>query len=260
MLNYNSKTLNTVVACISLVICIILFIILDSCFLNIPNNKNNKNNQDISVSFMNIQKNQVPNREDLDSIEVQDVFLELMQVAVIYDDPNIRVEDVETGDEKNSENAEEESSIQETVSSNEETNDNEASYLIQTYRSAEWRIEIPKINLIAPIKTGTTQEILATAVGHFEGYSKWNGNVALAGHNRGYNCNFFQNIKNLEAGDKIIYYTNKGKREYKVVLNKIIKQTDWSYVQDTEDNRITLITCVENMYEYRRCVQAVEII
>ena len=64
----------------------------------------------------------------------------------------------------------------------------------------------------------------------------------------------------MEEGDKIIYYTNKGKREYKVVLNKIIKQTDWSYVQDTEDNRITLITCVENMYEYRRCVQAVEII
>lgn len=257
VLNYNSKTLNTIVACISLVICIILFIILDSCFLNIPNNKNNQN---ISVSFMNIQKNQVPNREDLDSIDIQNVFLELMQVAVIYDNPNIRVEDVETGDEKNSENAEEENTIQGTAISNEEANGNSASYLSQTYSNSEWRIEIPKIGLIAPIKTGTTQEVLATAVGHFEGYSKWNGNVALAGHNRGYNCNFFQNIKKLEEGDKIIYYTNKGKREYKVVLNKIIKQTDWSYVQDTEDNRITLITCVENMYEYRRCVQAVEII
>ena len=254
MLNYNSKTLNTVVVCISLVICIILFIILDSCFLNIPNNKNNQN---ISVSFMNIQKNQVPNREDLDSIDIQNVFLELMQVAVIYDDSNIRVEDVETGNEKNSENAEEDETIQEMK---EEPNDNETSYLSQTYSNSEWRIEIPKLGLIAPIKTGTTQEVLATAVGHFEGSSKWNGNVALAGHNRGYNCNFFQNIKKLEEGDKIIYYTKNGKREYEVVLNKIIKQTDWSYVQETEDNRITLITCVENMYEYRRCVQAIEII
>ena len=254
MLNYNSKTLNTIVACISLVICMILFIILDSCFLNIPNNKNNQN---ISVSFMNIQKNQVPNREDLDSIDIQNVFLELMQVAVIYDDSNIRVEDVETGNEKNSENAEEDETIQEMK---EEPNDNETSYLSQTYSNSEWRIEIPKLGLIAPIKTGTTQEVLATAVGHFEGSSKWNGNVALAGHNRGYNCNFFQNIKKLEEGDKIIYYTKNGKREYEVVLNKIIKQTDWSYVQETEDNRITLITCVENMYEYRRCVQAIEII
>ena len=254
MLNYNSKTLNTIVACISLVICIILFIILDSCFLNIPNNKNNQN---ISVSFMNIQKNQAPNRKDLDSIDIQNVFLELMQVAVIYDDSNIRVEDVETGNEKNSENAEEDDTIQEMK---EEPNDNETSYLSQTYSNSEWRIEIPKLGLIAPIKTGTTQEVLATAVGHFEGSSKWNGNVALAGHNRGYNCNFFQNIKKLEEGDKIIYYTKNGKREYEVVLNKIIKQTDWSYVQETEDNRITLITCVENMYEYRRCVQAIEII
>ena len=257
MLNYNSRTLNTIVTCISLVICIILFIILDSCFLNIPNNKNNQN---ISVSFMNIQKNQVLKRKDLASIDIQKVFLELMQVAVIYDAPNIRIEAVETGEEKNSENAEEENTIQETASSNEEVNNNETSYLSQTYRNSEWRIEIPKLGLIAPIKTGTTQEVLATAVGHFEGFSKWNGNVALAGHNRGYNCNFFQNIKKLEEGDKIIYYTKNGKREYEVVLNKIIKQTDWSYVQETEDNRITLITCVENMYEYRRCVQAIEII
>ena len=60
-------------------------------------------------------------------------------------------------------------------------------------------------------------------------------------------------------GDSIFYHTEKGVREYKVVVNKIIYQTDWTYIQDTEDNRITLITCVENMFEYRRCVQAVEI-
>ena len=71
---------------------------------------------------------------------------------------------------------------------------------------------------------------------------------------------FFENIKELKPGDKIIYYTDKGKREYKVVLNKIIQQTDWTYIEDTSDNRVTLITCVENMNEYRRCVQAVEII
>lgn len=122
-----------------------------------------------------------------------------------------------------------------------------------------WRIIIPKISLNAPIQEGTTQEILAKSVGHFEESQYWDGNIALAGHNRGNTCNFFQNIKELEIGDKIIYMTDEGKREYRVIMNKIIRQTNWEYIGNTEDNRITLITCVENMYEYRRCIQAVEI-
>ena len=85
------------------------------------------------------------------------------------------------------------------------------------------------------------------------------GNVALAGHNRGYRCNFFQEIKNLKNGDIIIYSTEKGQRKYKVTLNKVIKETDWTYIQNTKDNRLTLITCEKNKKEYRRCVQAVEI-
>ena len=122
-----------------------------------------------------------------------------------------------------------------------------------------WRIKIPKINVDAPIISGTTQDILAISVGHFKESQYWNGNVALAAHNRGDECNFFENIKDLQIGDKIIYSTEKGEREYRVVINKIIHQSDWSYIENTSDNRITLITCVENMYEYRRCIQAIEI-
>ena len=43
-----------------------------------------------------------------------------------------------------------------------------------------------------------------------------------------------------------------------VTENKIIKDTDWEPLEDTEKDKITLITCVENEPEYRRCVQAVE--
>lgn len=130
---------------------------------------------------------------------------------------------------------------------------------IKTYEKSNWRIKIPKLNLDVHILEGTTSNILLKAVGHFENTTKWNGNIGLAAHNRGYHCNFFQNIKNLKQGDEIIYYTNQGKRVYKVIVNQVIEETDWSYLKETKDNRITLITCEENRRTYRRCIQAVEV-
>ena len=131
--------------------------------------------------------------------------------------------------------------------------------ILEENKDITWRIQIPKINLDAHIKEGITNSVLLSSIGHFEQTSKWQGNVALAAHNRGYQCNFFQNIKDLQIGDEIIYTTANNKKVYKVQINKIILETDWSYLQNTKDNRITLITCEENRKEYRRCVQAVEI-
>ena len=47
-----------------------------------------------------------------------------------------------------------------------------------------WQIEIPKINLIANISNGTSQEIMLRSVGHFEDTAFWEGNIGLAAHNR----------------------------------------------------------------------------
>lgn len=130
---------------------------------------------------------------------------------------------------------------------------------VDIYSTNPWRIKIPSIRLDAPITEGTSSEALRRTVGHFEQTDKWEGNVCLAGHNRGYRCNFFQDIKELKKGDIILYSTEKGERKYQVVLNTVIKETDWSYIQNTKDNRITLITCETNRKEYRRCIQAVEV-
>jgi LPXTG-site transpeptidase (sortase) family protein len=62
----------------------------------------------------------------------------------------------------------------------------------------------------------------------------------------------------LEIGDIITYETTYGTKQYKVEINTVIKETDWSYLEDTKENKITLITCEENMKEYRRCIQATE--
>ena len=131
--------------------------------------------------------------------------------------------------------------------------------VIKENKNIKWRIQIPKIDLDVHIIEGTTSAVLLKAVGHFTETSKWQGNVGLAAHNRGYQCNFFAKIKNLKIGDEIIYTTTNGKKIYKIQTNKVIKDTDWSYLEATDDNRITLITCEENRENYRRCVQAIEI-
>lgn len=119
----------------------------------------------------------------------------------------------------------------------------------------EWYIEIPIINLKANIKEGTEKETLDDYVGHFEETQKENGNIGLAAHNRGYKNNYFENIKKLKEDDSI-FYNYKGKiKEYKVEKIFIIKDTDWNCLENTEKNIITLITCVENQPEYRRCIQ-----
>ena len=122
-----------------------------------------------------------------------------------------------------------------------------------------WYIEIPSINLIAPIAEGTDSDTLSTKVGHFEETSIENGNIGLAAHNRGYEFNYFENLKNVKKDDKIIYIHENFKNEYVIEKIEIIENTDWSYLEESFENKITLITCIENEPKYRRCVQAVSI-
>lgn len=145
-----------------------------------------------------------------------------------------------------------ENQIQNKVSNslNNQTNSQESQQ-----ETEEWYIEIPIINLKANIKEGTEKETLDDYVGHFEETQKENGNIGLAAHNRGYKNNYFENIKKLKEDDSI-FYNHKGKiKEYKVEKISIIKDTDWNCLENTEKNIITLITCVENQPEYRRCIQ-----
>ena len=127
------------------------------------------------------------------------------------------------------------------------------------FESDNWKLEIPKINLSANINFGTSEEVMNKYIGHFDNTSLWNGNVGLAAHNRGYPVNYFGRLKELQIGDEIKYTTVYGIKTYKVTISTIIKDTDWSYLEETKDNRITLITCVENQPRYRRCIQAIEI-
>lgn len=121
-----------------------------------------------------------------------------------------------------------------------------------------WKLEIPKIGLVANIAEGTSGEILNVYIGHFEETQKKDGNIGLAAHNRGYPVNYFNRLKELEVGDEIIYTYLGKSQKYEVIQSSIIEDTNWKVLENTGDNRLTLITCVENEPTLRRCVQAIE--
>ena len=118
-------------------------------------------------------------------------------------------------------------------------------------------LKIPAIDLSVKIYQGTDSKTLAKGVGHFEETSFFNGNTALAAHNRGVN-NYFGQIHTLSLGDKITLTTKLGTRTYEVVSVSKVSETDRSSLSPTTDNRITLYTCVRNERDQRWCVQAVE--
>ena len=130
--------------------------------------------------------------------------------------------------------------------------------VVEDTKEVNWKILIPTIALEAEISEGTSKEVMDKYVGHFEETSKSIGNVGLAAHNRGYNVNYFANLKKLKEGDEIIYKCYGFERTYVVTKNLIITDEDWSYLEKTEKNTITLITCVENEPMYRRCIQGEE--
>ena len=119
-------------------------------------------------------------------------------------------------------------------------------------------IKIPSLKINMKVWEGETDASMRKGLGHYSSTSAWDGNVAVCGHNRGSKY-VIGSIKNLEQGDTITYTTIYGTRTYAVETVKVIANTDWSYLQATADNRITLTTCLADHPESRVCVQAFEI-
>ncbi|MBE5812865.1 MAG: class D sortase [Clostridiales bacterium] len=119
-------------------------------------------------------------------------------------------------------------------------------------------LRISEIGLNVKVYDGTTSNSMKKGVGHFSETSYWNGNIGLAGHNRGVNDNFGK-LKKLSKGDVITYKTELGTRKYEVSYVGQIGVTDLSRLNPSSENMITLITCVENQPLLRLCVQAKEL-
>ncbi len=118
-------------------------------------------------------------------------------------------------------------------------------------------VKIPSLKIDMKVWEGETADSMKKGLGHYSSTSAWDGNVAVCGHNRGSKY-VIGGIKDLEQGDTITYTTAYGTRTYVVETVTVISNTDWSFLQSTADNRITLTTCLAGHSESRVLVQAVE--
>jgi len=87
----------------------------------------------------------------------------------------------------------------------------------------------------------------------------WDGNIALASHNRGQGS-FFAGIWTLRGGDRIFYETTMGVRAFEVVSVEQISETDLANLNHSHENFLTLVTCVYGQPSLRWSVRAREVI
>lgn len=116
-------------------------------------------------------------------------------------------------------------------------------------------IKIDKNGFSGLVYKGTSLDTLSKGVGHFDSSPYLNGNVCLAAHNT---SKYWAKLHTLKKGDKIIYTSFLGTKEYSVTDMLQISETDWTKLSNTTENMLTLLTCVKGKPTQRLCVQALE--
>ena len=127
-------------------------------------------------------------------------------------------------------------------------------------------LSIPAIGLeVKAIDPGTEDmlSVMGRGAAHFPVSSAWDGNVALSAHNATADGSpaYFKDLHKLKTGDEVFYTTALGERRYEVFQTAKISDTDWDYVlEQPDENRLTLVTCVSGEPSKRLMVQAKEVV
>ena len=120
-------------------------------------------------------------------------------------------------------------------------------------------LTIESIGVSAPVyETDDEMEAMKKGIAHYKTTSAWTGNIGVCAHNGNASYCWFHNLHKVEKGDVVTYRTALGTRTYEVAEIKEIEETDWSMLGRTEDNRITMTTCIDGEPNKRLVVQAVE--
>ncbi len=117
------------------------------------------------------------------------------------------------------------------------------------------RIQIPAINVDAPVIMGDGWEQLKKGVGQHIGSANpgENGNVVLSAHNDIFG-ELFRHLDKLQPGDQVILYTQQRQYVYFVTRTEIVEPTAVEVMAPTADPTVTLISCYPYLIDTQRIV------
>ncbi|HET9443270.1 MAG TPA: class E sortase [Acidimicrobiales bacterium] len=116
-------------------------------------------------------------------------------------------------------------------------------------------LRIPSIGLEKAVVQGVTSGALKRGPGHYPETPMPGqpGNAAVAGHRTTYGAPFSR-LDELNAGDPILVTTRQGRFRYEVADKKVVRPTETSVLNSTDDNRLTLTTCEPKFSAARRLI------
>ena len=102
-------------------------------------------------------------------------------------------------------------------------------------------LDVPRLSLTTAVIEGDDERMLRRAVGHLPDTPlPWQpGNSALAGHRDG----LFRPLKDIVAGDEVIFRTSRQSLHYRVTRTVIVEPDDVAVLKPKPDSQLTLITC-----------------
>lgn len=133
--------------------------------------------------------------------------------------------------------------------------------LLEIPEGAVGVLSIPSIgiNNLSVVEDGEKLDNIKSLAGHFVNTPLFDGNVCISGHNFIDKSPWFGKLANIQEGAIITWKTQFGIRAYAVSVKQNIAAEDWNSLIDTDDNRITLITCLAGQSAtHRIMVQAIE--
>jgi len=117
------------------------------------------------------------------------------------------------------------------------------------------RIQIPAINVDAPIVLGDAWEQLKKGVGQHIGTPNpgENGNIVLSAHNDIFG-EIFRELDKLQPGDVVILYTSQRQYNYVITGTQIVEPTRVEVMAPTPNATVTLISCYPYLIDNQRIV------
>ena len=117
------------------------------------------------------------------------------------------------------------------------------------------RIQIPGIQIDAPIVQGDGWEQLKKGVGQHVGSANpgVSDNVVLSAHNDIFG-EIFRDLDRLKPGDEIILFTNQRSYTYIVADTQVVEPTDVEVMSPTTRPVVTLISCYPYLVDDQRIV------